>query len=88
MLACEYGRSTVPGASGALTMYYLKLFNLDACGSHTGVTQIGNPFPTAANAIAEARRLNLATHFQIADEGGRILLSDNLQVPHRVHAED
>jgi len=50
--------------------------------------QIGSSFPTAASAIAEARRLNLATHFQIADEEGRIVLTDSLQVPHGAHAED
>ena len=69
-------------------MYYLKLLNVDARGVETGVMQIGSSFPTMASAIAEARRLSLATHFQIADQGGRIVLSDSLQVPQRVHAED
>jgi hypothetical protein len=69
-------------------MYDLKLFDMDPRGVATGVMQIGSSFPTAASAIAEARRLNLATHFQIADEEGRIVLTDSLQVPHWAHAED
>ena len=78
----------MPELIGATMMYYLKLLNVDARGVASGVMQIGNSFSTVATAIAEARRLKLATHFQIADEGGRIVLSDCLQVPQRAHAED
>ena len=68
---------SVAGSSGD-TMFHLQLFNVDARGRQVGLVHVGNPYPFASEAIADAGRLRLGTHFRITDEVNQLILEDRL----------
>jgi hypothetical protein len=57
-------------------MYYLQLFNIDVRGRRADIVHMGGPFEFAMDAILEADRLRLGTHFRVTDEGGHLILED------------
>jgi len=59
-------------------MYHLQLFDLDVRGRPTGPMQMSDLYRFLTDAIQDARRLRLATHFRITDQRGQTILEDRL----------
>ena len=59
-------------------MYHLRLFNVDTDGRPIDIVRMGGSYQSAPEALADAARLRLGTHFRITSYGGRVILEDCL----------
>jgi hypothetical protein len=59
-------------------MYHLTVFNVDAGGRAIDIVKVSAAYLSAPEALADAARLRLGTHFRITTHGGQVILEDSL----------